>query len=368
MEAADYFTFDILNHIFCYCSKIFDVARCASVCKIWNEFMNNEEFWKNYFQANIGDSSKPTHQKGKGTWREKAKRTGDIWKIAFKGDFASSLQRCFSQQMPYLFDSILTENPFNIDYSNLPEHIFFSPLHAAIAHSDIEFAHICVKHKFSPKHTSIVKGSKQPKSIEDLIQGGIVSMELGLIICPDALADTRGLLVNTMSQYQCRKNLKSVLQLINARIGLNDQQEHTLYTPLHLAAMFGCVPALEALLAHNDVKRNESDKEGCNPLIRALKSIDGYSLEVVKLLVEKGGCEIDFDSFDSRRGVTRHYYALAIACDIEERKDDLINLDIVEYLASKVENPAQCVAVVSGQNMLHLLAKIDEKENEGINS
>lgn len=51
--------------------------------------------------------------------------------------------------------------------------------------------------------------------------------------------------------------------------------------------MFGNIPILEALLLQrSEVKKNEKDKEGCNPLIRALKSQDGYNLEIIKLLVE----------------------------------------------------------------------------------
>lgn len=43
-------------------------------------------------------------------------------------------------------------------------------------------------------------------------------MELALITCPEALADTPGILVKAMSQYQCKKNVKSILQLIHAKV------------------------------------------------------------------------------------------------------------------------------------------------------
>jgi hypothetical protein len=203
--------------------------------------MNNDLLWKNYFSVCIGNSSLHFHVKQKGTWKQKTIRASDIWKLS-KKDFEQSVARCFSQNFPFLLDGILKNNPFQLDYGKLD----FSPLHSVVAKNDVDFANVCVKYGFSVKLLYGLKSGKVLKSIEELVKSGQVSMDISIVICPEAL-NSPSLLFDTIQKYQGKKLQSSILRLIETGNGINEKQETFKgYTPLHLTAVFGLPELLKS--------------------------------------------------------------------------------------------------------------------------
>lgn len=213
---------DILTNIF-HGVTILDLGRCHKVCRDWNQFLIAPEselkFWRSYYWTRIGGSGVG----GKQTWKGGVILLAEIWKNPKN---PKSITRCCAQGLPFLLDSLLCENHFDLANPEVVAHLGY-PLHLAASKGD----HLSVG--FLLAHGCDKELQWRNKTALDHVAAK-ANLEMLLLLNPALVVSSPQYLITSLK----KKQRKTALDMIAAGIDVNWQDKGGL-SPIHYASMHG---------------------------------------------------------------------------------------------------------------------------------